>query len=100
MGMLAATFVLAASMALCSIALTAFPQTASTDMASHAQAAHEAEQRGDFAAAAHEYEYLAHQLPRSAEMASNLGVALYFNHQWEPAIAAFRKAIALNPNLL
>ena len=91
----AATWILAASMA---SSLSA--QTISQDMASHAQAAHEAEQQGDFSTAAHEYEYLAHQLPRSAEMQSNLGVALYFNHQWEPAIAAFRKAIALNPNLL
>jgi tetratricopeptide (TPR) repeat protein len=95
MTMLAATWILAASML---SHLSA--QTVSGDMAAHAQAAREAEQRGDFSTAAHEYEYLAHQLPRSAEMESNLGVALYFNHQWEPAIAAFRKAIALNPNLL
>jgi tetratricopeptide (TPR) repeat protein len=95
MAMLAATWILAASMA-----SHPFAQAVSSDMAAHAQAAQEAEQRGDFSAAAHEYEYLTHQLPRSAEMESNLGVALYFNHQWEPAIAAFRKAIALNPNLL
>ena len=50
--------------------------------------------------AVREYEYLTRQLPRSAEMQSNLGVALYFDHQWERAIAVFRKAIALNPNLL
>jgi tetratricopeptide (TPR) repeat protein len=95
MVMLAAKFVLAASMTLPSAA-----QTASSDMASHAQAARAAEQRGDFSTAVHEYEYLTHQLPRNAEIQSNLGVALYFDHQWERAIPVFRKAIALNPNLL
>jgi tetratricopeptide (TPR) repeat protein len=95
MARLAAKFVLAASMALPMAA-----QTVSTGMTSHAEAAHEAEQRGDFSRAAREYEYLAHQLPRSAEMQSNLGVALYFDHQWERAIAVFRKAITLNADLL
>jgi tetratricopeptide (TPR) repeat protein len=101
MPMLAATWIRAATWILAaSMASPLSAQTISQDMASHAQAAHQAEQQGDFSTAAHEYEYLAHQLPRSAEMESNLGVALYFNHQWESAIAAFRKAIALNPNLL
>jgi len=95
MAMLAAKFVLAASMALPLAA-----QTVSQDMASHAQAAREAEQRGDFSSAVHEYEYLTRQLPRNAEMQSNLGVALYFDHQWERATAVFRKAMTLNPNLL
>ena len=95
MAMLAAKFVLAASMTLPSAA-----QTASSDMSSHAQAAQAAEQRGDFSTAVHEYEYLTHQLPRSAEIQSNLGVALYFDHQWERAIPVFRKAIALDTNLL
>jgi tetratricopeptide (TPR) repeat protein len=95
MAMLAAKFVLAASMA-----LSLAGQTVSKDMASHAQAAREAEQRGDFSTAAHEYEILIHMLPRSAEMESNLGVALYFDHQWDRAIAAFREAIILNPDLL
>ena len=95
MAMLAAKFVLAASMTLPSAA-----QTASSDMASHAQAAQGAEQRGDFSTAVHEYEYQTHQLPRNAEIQSNLGVALYFDHQWERAIPVFRKAITLDPNLL
>jgi tetratricopeptide (TPR) repeat protein len=95
MAMLAATFVLAASMTLPSAA-----QTASSDMASHAQAAQAAEQRGDFSTAVREYESLTYQLPRNAEIQSNLGVALYFDHQWERAIPVFRKAIALDPNLL
>ncbi|HZD46465.1 MAG TPA: tetratricopeptide repeat protein, partial [Acidobacteriaceae bacterium] len=69
-------------------------------MASHAQAAQAAEQRGDFSTAVHEYEYLTQELPRNAEIQSNLGVALYFDHQWERAIQVFRKATALNPTLL
>jgi tetratricopeptide (TPR) repeat protein len=95
MATLAAKLVLAASMTLPSAA-----QTAPSDMASHAQAAQAAEQRGNFPTAVHEYEYLAHQLPRNAEIQSNLGVALYFDHQWERAIQVFRKATALNPTLL
>ena len=95
MPMLAAQFVIAASMTLPLAA-----QIPSQTMASHAEAAQAAEKRGDFLTAAHEYEYLAHQLPRNAEIESNLGVALYFDHQWERAIAAFRKAITLNPDLL
>jgi tetratricopeptide (TPR) repeat protein len=95
MPMLAATFVLAASMA-----LPAAVQTISNDMASHAQAAQDAEQRGDFSSAVHEYEYLTRQLPRNAEMQSNLGVALYFNHQWQQAVVVLRKAMTLSPNLL
>jgi tetratricopeptide (TPR) repeat protein len=95
MAMLAAKFVLAASMVLPMAA-----QTVSTEMASHARAAHEAEQRADFSTAVREYAYLTQQLPRSAEMRSNLGVALYFDHQWDRAIAAFRRAITLNADLL
>jgi tetratricopeptide (TPR) repeat protein len=83
------------------MALPLAAQTTTTgDMAAHAQAAHDAEQRGDFSQAASEYEYLARQLPRNPEIESNLGVALYFGHQWERAVAVFRKAIALNPDLL
>ncbi|MFL6302482.1 MAG: tetratricopeptide repeat protein [Candidatus Sulfotelmatobacter sp.] len=95
MAMLAIKFALAASMV-----LPLSVQTVSKEMASHAQAAHEAEQRGDFLTAVHEYESLIRMLPRSAEMHSNLGVALYFDHQWDRAIAVFRQAIVLNPELL
>ncbi len=82
------------------IAATLQAQTPSEGMGAHAQTARDAEQRGDFATAVREYEYLTAQLPRSAEIQSNLGVALYFDHQRERAIAVFRKAIVLNPNLL
>jgi tetratricopeptide (TPR) repeat protein len=95
MAMLARKLILAASMTL---PLSA--QTVTDDMAAHAQRAHEAEQRNDFSTAAREYEYLARQLPHNAEVQSNLGVALYFNHQWERAITVFHRAMVLNANLL
>lgn len=95
MAMLAAKLILAVGMA-----SPLFAQTGSEQIAAHAQSAQAAEQRNDFATAVHEYEYLTRQLPRSAEMQSNLGVALYFNHEWTRAVAAFQKANALNPNLL
>lgn len=95
MAMFAARLVLAVGMA-----SPLFAQTGSEQIAAHAQSAQAAEQRNDFATAVHEYEYLTRQLPRSAEMQSNLGVALYFNHEWTRAIGVFRKASALNQNLL
>jgi tetratricopeptide (TPR) repeat protein len=95
MAMLAAKLIFAMGMA-----ATLQAQIPPEGMAAHAQAAHNAEQKGDFATAVHEWEFLAAQLPRSGEIQSNLGVALYFDHQWERAIAVFHKAIALNANLL
>jgi tetratricopeptide (TPR) repeat protein len=95
MAMFAVKLILAVGMASPLLA-----QTASKQIATHAQAAQEAERRNDFPAAVHEYEYLTRQLPRSVEMQSNLGVALYFNHEWVRAIDVFRKASALKPNLL
>jgi tetratricopeptide (TPR) repeat protein len=95
MAMLTAKLILAAGMA-----ATLQAQTPTEGMAAHAQTARTAEQRGDFATAVQEYEYLTAQLPGSAETQSNLGVALYFDRQRERAIAVFRKAIALNQNLL
>lgn len=95
MAMFTAKLILAVSMASPLLA-----QTASDSIAAHAQAAQEAERRNDFPTAVHEYEYLVHQLPRSVEMQSNLGVALYFDHQWTRSIDVLRKASALNPALL
>jgi tetratricopeptide (TPR) repeat protein len=37
---------------------------------------------------------------QNAETRSNLGVALYFNHQLMHALAVFKKAMALDPSLL
>jgi tetratricopeptide (TPR) repeat protein len=94
MAMLARLF-LAASMA-----IPLLGQTNSEQIAQRAKAAQEAERRNDFATAIKQYEALVSLLPESAEVRSNLGVALYFDHQLTRAIALFQKAIALNPNLL
>ncbi|PYY05414.1 MAG: hypothetical protein DMG69_26855 [Acidobacteria bacterium] len=70
------------------------------EIAAHAKAAQAAEQRNDFSTAVHEYEFVAKALPQNAEMQSNLGVALYFNHDLKQAIRIFRRATAMNPSLL
>ncbi|MGA8532158.1 MAG: tetratricopeptide repeat protein [Acidobacteriaceae bacterium] len=75
-------------------------QTSADDSAAHARRAQEAEQRNDFPLAVSEYRILTSRFPHNAEVLSNLGVALYFNHQWQQAIDVFRKAMALNPDLL
>lgn len=66
----------------------------------HAHTAQQAEKRNDFATAVREYSSVVSALPRNAEMQSNLGVALYFNHDLAGALKVFRSAIALNENLL
>ncbi|HZZ37782.1 MAG TPA: tetratricopeptide repeat protein [Acidobacteriaceae bacterium] len=75
-------------------------QATADDSAAHARAAQAAEQRNDFPDAVSEYRILGSRFPHNAEVLSNLGVALYFNHQWPQAIDVFRKAVALNPALL
>jgi tetratricopeptide (TPR) repeat protein len=81
------------------MALPLMAQTTPDRMAEHAQAARQAEARNDFPTAVREYEALAKLLPRSAEVQSNLGVALYFNHDMTGSAAASQRAISLNPNL-
>jgi tetratricopeptide (TPR) repeat protein len=90
---------------LCLLAGMAFPlllsaQQLTPEMASHARLAQDAERRNDFPTAVKEYRLLARMLPNSAEIQSNLGVALYFDHELRPAVAAFHKAIAIDPNLM
>lgn len=75
-------------------------QQLTPEMASHARLAQDAERRNDFSTAAHEYRLLARMLPDNAEVQSNLGVALYFNHELRPAIAAFHKATAIDASLM
>ncbi|MGB7189140.1 MAG: tetratricopeptide repeat protein [Acidobacteriaceae bacterium] len=75
-------------------------QQLTPEMASHARLAQDAERRNDFPTAVHEYRLLAQMLPDSAEIQSNLGVALYFDHELRPAVAAFHKAIAIDPGLM
>lgn len=90
---------LAKLMIFVSVALPLTAQTAPDRAAEHAQAARQAESRNDFQTAVNEYQALTKLLPRSAEVQSNLGVALYFNHDMMGATAASQRAIALNPNL-
>lgn len=90
---------LAKAMILVSMALPLMGQAISDQAAEHASAARAAESRNDFPTAVREYRTLAKLLPRSAEVQSNLGVALYFNHDMAGAAEASQRAIALNPNL-
>lgn len=92
-----AKLVLLAGMAL---PLSLVAQQPTPEMATHARLAQDAERRNDFPTAVHEYRLLARMLPNSAEVQSNLGVALYFDHELRPAVAAFHKAIALDPSLM
>lgn len=84
---------------LVSMAVPLLAQTAPGTPAAHAQAAIEAERRNDFSTAVREYQKVVASLPRSAEMQSNLGVALYFDRNLPSAIQVFRTAIRLNPTL-
>lgn len=86
------------------LASMAFPlllqaQAIPDSVASHARAARAAEQRNDFPVAVREYQALAKLLPGNAEVLSNLGVAQFFNHELQPAITTFHKAIELNSSL-
>ena len=76
------------------------PARAAEDPAALARAAQAAERQNDFPAAVRIYRLLATQFPHNAEVQSNLGVALYFNHQLPQALDTLRKAIALDPDLL
>ncbi len=74
-------------------------QATSDDLAECQQIAQRAEEHGDFGTAVREYEQLANWLPRSPEVQSNLGVALYFHHDYDKAAGAFRHSIALKESL-
>ena len=74
-------------------------QTIPEQLAIHARAAQQAERRNDFHTAVSEYEHVAKLLPQNAEVQSNLGVALYFDHDLERSIAVFHRAILLNSTL-
>jgi tetratricopeptide (TPR) repeat protein len=86
---------------LASVALVLRAQVpAQETAAAHARAAQEAERQNDFATAVRQWRYVAKLFPSSAEVQSNLGVALYFDHQWPEALNAFAKAMASRPDLL
>lgn len=92
-----AKYAMLASMA---IPLFAVSQTFDDRLAQHAQAAQAAERRADFSTAVHEYEAVVRLLPQNPEVLSNLGVALYFDHELTRAVSVMQKAAALNPSLV
>jgi predicted Zn-dependent protease len=90
---------LAKALALTCMATPLLAQLSEDQLAEHQRAAQQAEASGDFDAAIREYEVLAHALPRNGPVESNLGVALYFHHDFGKAAEVFRRAIALDQNL-
>ena len=86
-----------ACLALC--AALGFGQASDFQIAIHARAAQDAQKAQDFATAVREYEILSRLLPDSAEVQSNLGIALYFHKETERALAALKKASEMNPRL-
>jgi predicted Zn-dependent protease len=76
-----------------------FAQTEPAQLAEHQHAAQEAEVRGDFDTAVREYEILTKAMPASAELQSNLGVALYFHRDLDLSEAAFDRAVRAKPTL-
>ena len=80
--------------------LCCLAQVSQDQVSRHAAAAQEAQARHDFVSAIREYGWLSRVLPPNAQVESNLGVALYFHNESAAAIAALRKAQAMDPNLL
>ena len=79
--------------------LNALAQDSDEQLAIHQQRARAAEERQDFATAVREYKAMVDALPGNAELQSNLGVALYFNHNLKQAADTLRQAEALKPGL-
>jgi tetratricopeptide (TPR) repeat protein len=90
---------LARSIIFASMAAPIAAQTVPEQIVVHARTAQQAERQNDFHTAVSEYEQVAKLLPGSAEVESNLGVALYFDHDLTRSIAVFHRAILLNPKL-
>jgi tetratricopeptide (TPR) repeat protein len=85
--------------AICLLATPGAGQNDQSRIARHAQAAQQAQREGDFATAIREFTILTRLLPKVAEVHSNLGVAYYFHKQRRESLAAFEKALRLNPDL-
>ena len=94
------TGVLVSMIKLTSTALPIWGQNNSAQMERYARAAEAAEDRKDFHSAVQQYRDLLKLLPNNPEIRSNLGVALYFDHQLDSAIAEFRRAMLQKPDLL
>ena len=74
-------------------------QEVDQQLALHQQRAREAEAKQDFAGAVREYRALLQAFPDNVELESNLGVALYFNHDFVQAADVMRRAITRKPTL-
>ena len=74
-------------------------QDADEALALHQQRAREAEAKQDFGTAVREYKALVRAVPNNAELESNLGVALYFDHEWKQAADVLGRAEARKPGL-
>lgn len=74
-------------------------QETDEQLAAHQERAREAEARQDFPTAIREYRTLVQAIPKNAELESNLGVALYFNHDLAEAARVLARAETLNPAL-
>ena len=77
-----------------------FAQRRGDTVEEHIQMAQHAQSHQDCHTAAREYAVVARRLPSSAEVRSNLGVALYCDNQLPEAISAFERALELKPNLI
>jgi tetratricopeptide (TPR) repeat protein len=97
--MLKMVAVFAAMIAFADAVPGAWSQASADEIAQHQQAAQQAEARDDFATAIEEYRLLTTWLPQNGQVWSNLGVALYFHHDFSKAADTMRHAIALNGDL-
>lgn len=79
--------------------VAASEQNPDEQLAAHQQRARAAEEKQDFAKAVSEYKALVDAVPNNAELESNLGVALYFNHDFKQAADILRRAETLKPAL-
>src|SRR5579863_5678411 len=83
----------------CILPIFAIAQNTDEQLAVLQQRAQVAEAKEDFATAVREYKALVQAVPKNAELESNLGVALYFNHDFPQAVDELRRAEELKPSL-
>jgi tetratricopeptide (TPR) repeat protein len=72
---------------------------ASDTVRAHFSAAHAAQQRGDYAAAEREYRAVVAELPNFAEVHMNLGLLYQMEDRTPEAMAEFRRALKVKPEL-
>ncbi len=74
-------------------------QSGDEELAVHQKWAREAEAKQDFDTAVREYQVLVRAVPNNPELESNLGVALYFNHEFKEAAVVLKRAETREPGL-